>query len=133
MVYRVGGSFAPPLSDELLASYKALTDALQPSPVKDAMTALLRCCGVWWDLPEPVGTSSFAHPSGAGTVVRLEAAHAAELDQYIPWQHELSAIQKLFDEIDNESDKQLRDSAFHLLWHVKELDLGREPMTADRL
>jgi hypothetical protein len=34
---------------------------------------------------------------------------------------------------DTPSQKSLRDAAFHLLWHVVELDKDREPITADKL
>lgn len=129
----IGGSFAPPLSDELIASYKGMVDSLPPSPVKDAMVELLHCCGVWWKLPEPEGTKMWAHPSGKGTVVSLHPDHASALDPHIPWKHELEGMKVLFETISNETDKPLRDAAHHLLWHVIELDLGREPLTKDKL
>lgn len=130
---QAGGSFAPPLSDETLARYRAMTDGLPASPVKDALAALLHCCGVWWDLPEPTGPARGPHRSGVGAVVRLDADHAAALDPHIPWAHEIEAYKVLFDGISNETAKPLRDAAHHLLWHVVELDLGREPLTADKL
>jgi hypothetical protein len=127
----IGGNFAPPLSDEKLAAYTALVAGLKPSPVRDAMTSLLRCCAKWWELPEPAGTAARAHPSGRGVVVPLAPGHAKDLDDLIPWGHELKAAEELLDGIDPVGDKALRDAAFHLLWHVKELDLGREPLTND--
>lgn len=129
----LGGNFAPPLSDEKLSAYRAIVDTLPPSPVKDAMTALLQCCEHWWALPEPQGTKTRAHPSGRGLVVELQVDHAKELDDLIPWKHEIEAVAKLFDGIDPVSEKATRDAAHHLLWHVVELDLGREPLTADKL
>ena len=133
MLSFIGGNFAPPLSDEKFAAYKALVAVLPASPVRDAMTGLLRCCEKWWQLPEPAGTAIRAHPSGRGVVVALQDDHAAHLDDLIPWDYELEAAQKLFDTIDPVGDKALRDAAFHLLWHVKELSLGREPLTNDLL
>lgn len=145
---RMGGSFAPPLSDELLAKYKAMCGALpDESPVRDAMAKLLRCCGVWWELPEPNGTASRPHQSGVGTVVDMHDDHKKALWDHIPWSHrslpkndkgepvkgELDHIQELFDTIDPASAKDLRDAVHHLLWHVVELDLDREPLTKDRL
>ncbi len=133
MQSHVGGSFAPPLTNELLASYRETVDALPTSPIKDALSALLNCCGVWWELPDPVGTAMWQHQSGRGTVVKLQADHAATLDPHIPWAHELESFKALFDAISNDTQRDLRNLAFHLLWHVIELDLGREPLTKDKL
>ncbi len=149
---RIGGSFAPPLTDEKLAAYGVLA-ASAPGPVKDAMTELLACCEKWWNLPEPNGTAVRPHPVGVGAIVSLQENHAKELSDLIPWTHELKAMQELFDALPSGSTsgeevltdgvrwavvtdpeaKALRDAAFHLLWHVKELDLDREPLTADQL
>ena len=74
-----------------------------------------------------------AHPSGVGIIIPLEESIATQLFDDIPWDHEIDAIQKLCDEIDNSTQKELRDMAFHLLWHVKELSIDREPMTSDKL
>lgn len=135
-----GGSFAPPLSDDVLAAYQQRIDALPNSPVRDACTALMACCRKWWDLPEPAGTPQRSHPSGRGVIVDLHPDHAADLDDHIPWGHELDALggekegkPGLFDGIDPVKDRDLRNMAFHLLWHVRELNLGREPMTADKV
>lgn len=129
---RIGGSFAPPLSDELIAKYTHMVDDLPPSPVKDGMSVLLHCCGVWWDLPESNGTKQ-PHGSGTGTITNLEDDHKKALWDHIPWDHELNSIQALFDTIDPETQRDLRNAAFHLLWHVKELNLDREPLTTDKL
>lgn len=217
---RIGGSFAPPLTDETLARYRAAIAAMSPSPVKDACVTMLRCCEKWWELPEPVGTERRAHPVGMGQIVSMMQEHKDALDEHIPWAHELDGIQSLFDGLEYEAtvrnshrieawqravveavratyfkepgvlaglikalkhvgvimglltDKSrqemeamnekvlecraeitqvlsskshptipyptpeptpTRNMAFHLLWHVRELDLGREPLTTDLL
>ncbi len=156
----IGGSFGPPLSDEKLEEYHRRIDALPSSAVKDALNQLLPCCHKWWELPEPNHDVRLAHPSGRGTIVPLHAEHKEILDELIPWGHELEAIQRLFDSLPTGASheefvevttpdgkparvrqsvivypeaKALRDMAFHLLWHVKELDVGREPLTTDKL
>ena len=63
MAQRFGGSFAPALTDSLLADYTALIEALGPSPLRDALRILLNCCNKWWEQPESAGTSVRAHPS----------------------------------------------------------------------
>lgn len=137
-----GGTFAPPLSDELLSAYAATVNALPAGRLKEALNTLLRCCQAWWDLPESNGTASRRHPSGRGQIVDLSADHMQALWDLIPWSaasnghgqpDELEAIQSLCDGIDPVRDRDLRNLAFHLLWHVKELDLDREPLTADQL
>lgn len=133
MKLQYGGTFAPPLTDSKLAEYKALAAVHAGTPVGAAMQTCLACCERWWDLPEPNGTATMKHPVGVGTIVSLQADHKAALDEHIPWPHELDAIQALFDGIDNETQKPLRNAAFHLLWHVRELNLDREPLTADKL
>lgn len=126
-----GGSFAPPLSDEKLAYYWMLAESA-PGPLRDAMLSLLACCETWWNLPDPIGTATRPHSSGVGTIVRLNPEHATALWGHIPWDHELAAIQSLFDAIPTDQ-WELRNAAFHILWHVKELDLNREPLTNDKL
>jgi len=151
---RIGGAFAPPLTDELLAKYRTTIDDMPAGPIKDALDSLLPCCEEWWDLPEPNGTKTKPHPVGVGTIVSLQDDHKHVLDEHIPWEHELKAIQDLFDALPtgvtppgqeqfvygvrravviDPAAKALRDMAFHLLWHVRELDFGREPLTADKL
>lgn len=125
-----GGCFAPPLSDEALDRYATLASQAAP-PIRDAMRRLLACVEKWWNLPESQGDGT-AHSSGKGVVIPLDAAVATDLDEHIPWAHELDAIQRLFNEI-SASERDLRNAAFHLLWHVKELDLGQEPITTDKL
>jgi hypothetical protein len=128
---RVGGSFAPPLTDEMLAGYRDHAAKAAPE-IADAMRELLACVDHWWGLPDSKRAGK-AHASGTGTMIPLEAEHADALDSLIPWRKELDNYAKLFDTIDPARDKALRDAAFHLLWHVNELDLGREPITADKL
>lgn len=129
-VGRIGGSFAPPLTDELLDKYELLANAAT-GPVRDGMLVCLRCCRKWWDLPESTGDGR-PHPSGRGVIVDLDAEFAEQLDEHIPWQHEIAALQGLFDGLDP-AGKELRNAAFHLLWHVIELNNDREPMTADKI
>ncbi len=126
---RIGGSFAPPLTDEKLTSYESLAASASPE-VKDAMGTCLACVKKWWGLPYSGPAGSTPHPSGIGTIVPLDEPIAAALEPSIPWKHEIAAIQGLFDSIPA-SHKELRNAAFHLLWHVIELDLDREPITAD--
>lgn len=128
----VGGSFAPPLTEEKFDAYADIINGLDPSPVKDAMNVLFKCCSEWWDLPESTGEAR-EHGSGIGSIVDLDEPVRVKLDEHIPWAHELDAMARLFDSIDPVRQKELRDAAHLLLWHVRELDLGREPITADKL
>jgi len=114
----VCGSTAPPLTDELLDKYETLA-AIADTSIKHAIHKCLACVFKWWNLPE----------SNKQT---LDPEIATILEEYIPWAHEIDAIQQLFNNIpSNQMD--LRDAAFHLLWYVRELDFGREPITTDKL
>jgi hypothetical protein len=128
----VGGSFSPPLSDAKLADYRSAIELLQPkSRLREALEILLNCCEQWWEQPESTG-SGRPHPVGIGLIVDLDDSIAAALWEHIPWNDELDAFQKLFDAIEP-ADATLRNMAFHLLWHARELALDREPMTNDKL
>jgi len=134
---------APVLTDESLDRYRQLA-ASAPGPVRDSMLACLVAVDHWWELPASTRTDGdrlkLLRRVAAGEprtetvydLVPLEDAHREQLDELIPWSHEIAAMQGLFDTIPAEQ-KELRDAAFHLLWHLKELDLGREPATLDRL
>lgn len=129
----LGGSFAPPLTDHCLPRYKALAEALDArDPIRDAMLKLHACVLHWWGLPESGGPAR-SHQSGVGAVVPLDREFQDALWEHIPWGHELDAMAALFEGIDPVRQKPLRDAAHHLLWHVKELDLDREPATTDVL
>lgn len=133
--------FAPPLTDEKLASYRALADSCPDAEVRDALGTLLACVAAWWELPESARTDvqrwAIRHRGKDVTfpVVPLEAEHVAALWDVTPWMRELNTLSNskdtgLFDRLDR---GELRDAAFHLLWFAKELTLDREPVTADKL
>lgn len=126
---------APPLSDDLIAQYTQLADEA-PGPIRDALRECLAAVKLWWELPESqVAAASQVHIAGGRTlgVVPLEAAHQQQLFDAIPWEYELAAMGQLFESIDAQTHKPLRDAAFHLLWHCIELCHDREPLTKDRL
>lgn len=130
-----GGSFAPPLTDDLLAYYAGLIDTLpRESQVREALTKLYQCCDEWWEQPESTGGNGTSnHKSGRGIVVNLDEPVKKALWEYIPWTEELNLYGELFDRLSPITEKELRNAAFHLLWYVKELDLDREPITKDKL
>jgi hypothetical protein len=130
---RIGGSFAPPLTDELLVHYEAMLSTLDPkSQLADAFKICLNCCKQWWEQPESVGPGK-PHPVGVGTIVDLDAPIAAALWEHIPWDDELNVMGQVFEKIDPIAQRELRNAAHHLLWHAKELVRDREPLTADKL
>lgn len=131
---RIGGSFAPPLSDEILDTYEDLIGLMQPrTKLREALDVLLNCARQWWNQPESTGGITRPHPVGVGTIVDLDEPIAAALYDHIPWDYELKAYGELFEDLDATSQKELRDAAFHLLWFGWELTLDREPITADKL
>ena len=124
---RFGGSVAPALTDEKLASYKSLVESTDPATkVGDYLRIVQRCVARWWELPESDSEERQLHRSGSGQVIPLTDPLKKELFDLIPWEEELTAIQNEFETLPNGV---LRDCAFHLLWHVRELNLDREPIT----
>lgn len=124
---------APPLSDDKLAAYVNLATSQPDGPVRDAVCALLDCVKFWWELPEST-LEGVSHPSGRGKSIPLTDELKAKLFDLIPWDHELDGIQALLDKLPSEGNAaELRNAAFHLLWHVKELARDREPITLDKV
>lgn len=131
--------------------------------VREALEGCLRCVKLWWDLPESErkdGKKFLIEHRGQTTeyeAVPLEAAHVQALWNVTPWPRELEPIKQLFATIDADAARRngdlvaawqdaggkgprpplestaLRDAAHHLLWHVHELALDREPLTIDKL
>lgn len=129
---RVGGSFAPPLTPEKLAAYKALGESCPDLQIRDIFAKLVRMVEVFRETPESTlpGTP---HPSGMGTIVPLTEEEIQRIWDTTPWGEELDAYGVICDRLDPVSDKARRDAAFHLIWFGRELDLDREPITTDKL
>ena len=135
--------FAPALTDAALAKYEALINGLgsDMGEVKDAMQTCLKCVKAWWDLPESKRGDKerfiVKHKDKEieVAVTPLEKAHVSELDSVTPWMRELDTLSNKTDTgvFDSLPAGELRNAAFHLLWHCKEITLDREPMTLDKL
>lgn len=128
---RMGGSFAPPLDAAKIASYRALAATAEPE-VSEIMLNLCDMVETFQRTPRSKQNGS-PHASGVGTIIPLEQAEIKRIDSVVPWMRECDMYGEVFDGIDNETQKPLRDAAFHLLWFAKELTLDREPITADQL
>ena len=129
-ITRVGGSFAPPITADLLSEYRAAAESSGDQKVKDAVLQICDMVDLFQQTPASRNGGT-PHPSGRGMVVPLEEAEVERIWDAVPWDYECDAIQSLFDTLS--ADSPLRNPAFHLLWYAKELTLDREPMTADKL
>lgn len=129
-VRHVGGSFAPPITDEVLDRYEDLAGIASSGPVKDEILKLIEMVRVFRQTPDS-SLPSEPHPSGRGEIVPLEDAEIQRIWDHVPWDHEIDALKNLFDLIP--ADSMLRNPAFHLLWYAVELSKDREPITIDRL
>ena len=121
---------------ERLAVYKGYADAAEPQTA-EAMRALARLIEEWHAVQgehakTPKRMGGAAHPSGTGQVVSLHPDEVSRLWDAVPWNEELEMFGRIFDRIDPQGNKELRDAAFHLLWYGRELFLDRVPMTTDR-
>lgn len=133
MTTRHGGSFAPPMTDEAFAAGKLLVAALPAdSQEKDALDQLINLYEVWYNLPESQEPAS-PHASGRGQIVPLSKDLQTALWDHIPWADVLQSWSALFDRFHPESQKVLRNFAFHLLWYANELNNDREPITLDKV
>lgn len=129
----IGGSFAPPLTNEILSDYKAVIEATDAkTPVGSTLRILLNCVERWWELPIS-GGERIPHQVDKVTLIKLTDEIQQTLWDYIPWDYELKSMGQILDTISPETQKPLRDMAFHLLWHTVELCLDREPITTDQL
>jgi hypothetical protein len=128
---QLGGSFAPPLDAEKLATYRALAAAADPQ-TREALESLAKMVETFHETPRSQERGT-AHPSGRGVVVPLEEAEVKRIWDVVPWKEELDMYGQLFDRLDPAGQKALRDAAFHLLWFGYELTMDREPLTADQL
>lgn len=113
---RIGGSFAPPLTDELLSQYESLINSTDPrSPVGSALRTCLSCCKEWWNLPDPTHKNGSAlHLTGRGVIHWLDDEHRELLWNHIPWAgqtledgstapNELEAISQTFHQIESDA------------------------------
>ena len=129
-----GGSFAPPMDDARLTEIEAMASALDPSPVKSEMQDLCKMMRSFRETPDSTqpGRPVLAL-RGARLHVPLEDEEVERIWDLVPWEHECTAIGVVFATISNETDHDLRNAAFHLLWFARELCADREPITNDKL
>jgi hypothetical protein len=111
-IQHVGGSFAPPLTDELLANYAELADTAEPE-IRDAMLTLHKCAAAWWEQPESTSPGR-PHMSGRGTIIALDKPIAAALWDLIPWTRELVSMGELFASV--QADEVARNSVKLAAW-----------------
>ena len=159
---RIGGSFAPPITPELLDEYRERASKAS-SEVRDVMEKLCDMVEAYLDRPSSKKNGT-PHPLGIKglSIVALEEDTIEELDPLVPYPYECDAYQGLFESlpigvrtterfeesdefadgqvrlkqvsaVDDVDAKELRDAAFHLLWYAKELTLDRVPATTDTL
>lgn len=128
---------APALTDETLAKYRETINGVEErTELRDILETLYKCVTEWWNVPvssakevEAVtGTDLTVGPKVK--LQKLDVGTIMHLWEHVPWMHELLAYEKILEEI---TDKTLRDTTFHLLWHAKEITLDREPVTMDRI
>ena len=127
----VGGSFAPPLTEDKLKEYKLLA-ATADIRINEVMLKLIEMVEVFNQTPTSASTP-IPHRTGIVNQILLEEQEITRIWNYVPWDYEIEAYSKLFETINNSDNKPLRDACFHLLWFAKELESDREPITNDKL
>jgi hypothetical protein len=149
----IGGSFAPPLTDEKLAEYELLAKECADRKAAGYMADLCKMVRVFRETPESTEKAR-KHPV-AGLMVPLSEAEVKRIWDFVPWAEECDLMGAAFDKLqagecaenarllevarlsgaDAPSllDTRTRDAAFHLLWFARELEKDREPCTNDKL
>lgn len=126
-----GGSFAPPLTPEKLNSYTELANTANDI-VKEIMLKLIAMIKHFNLTPSSplVGTE---HATKLALIIPLEDKEIERIWDVIPWEYEIDSYSAVCDSISNETHKDLRNAAFHLIWFARELCADREPITNDKL
>ena len=128
--------FAPPLTDELIAKYKADIAACEPGEIKDALTECLACVEAWWNIPESTRKDGdkfeIMHKGSKVTfqVTPLESEQVKQLDGTTPWMRSLNGMSQLFAVL---PQGPFCNMCHHLLWYCKEITCDREPLTQEAL
>ncbi len=130
MSYRLGGSFAPPITAEKLDTYRLLADQ-EGGEIGHEMTKLCQMVEVFFQTPASTLPGK-PHPL-RGTIIPLEEAEIKRIWDYVPWPRECESLSDLFETIPNETKRELRNAANHLLWYARELAADREPITNDKI
>lgn len=130
-----GGSFAPPLTDELLAQYDVLVSALDSrEQTTDIIKQLLACVRAWWNEPDSTGGGK-PHPvfGKAVAMIDLDGDIAARLWEAIPWREELESWAPLLDKL--ESEKVQRNGVKLSTWRqaVHQAMFNESLLAANRL
>lgn len=133
---------APKLDSDGLEVYRSRANSAGDGPVRDSMLELIAMIEKYWEVPVSDSTSE-TKPLPCPldvcgkqvtelTMKRLSQDQVQRIWDKVPWENELNAMGDVFQGISAETDKTLRDSAFHLLWYGRELFLDREPITMDQ-
>lgn len=139
----IGGSFAPPLSDEALDRIESeIIPTITHPGVKDGMERLAKMLRTFRETPDSAAAGR-PHPSGVGTIIHLEDEEVKRIWDHVPWLNQDQRFRhgKVGDDdcdqygalFDTLPTGPARDAAFHLLWYARELANDREPITTSRL
>lgn len=125
---RIGGSFAPPITDELLAEYCSLCEQCKDRKAQGYMRQLVVMLNKFNETPRST-IEGTPHPVGVGVIVPLEPDEIERIWDEVPWPEECDLMGKAFDVLKGD----VRKAAYHLLWYARELTADREPITNDLL
>lgn len=100
---KVGGSFAPPLTPELLARYRELAEeAVRNRKYRQQGQLILQLADMVDKFNETPRSRerSTPHPAGIGQITKLEAAEVERIDDVVPYEEELLYYDSVFDKIE---------------------------------
>lgn len=121
----IGGSFAPPITEDHVKNWPTLIAATN-GLTRTALEVLHKL--MLAHRPHKAkALKGEPHPSGKGIIMPLADDVKKACEPHLPSHAEMEIFGQLFESLGGP----IRDVAFHLLWYARELELGREPPTTD--
>lgn len=125
MANEVGGSFAPPITDDMLKKWEKLNEKVGGLTGK-AIEQLIETVRTHRK-HVPTRTGGKPHKSGKGTIFNLSTKAKEACENCLPSADERKLMGQMFESLSGDE----RNMAFHLLWYANEIGLDREPITSD--
>lgn len=123
----IGGSFAPRITVEKVAEYRAIAEGVQDRETQAHMLDLCDMMDTWLQTPDiPMQSAGpFGQP-----IAKLPKDEIDRIWDTVPWPRECKLIGECFAEL---TDNAQKNAAHHLLWYAVELSNDRQPCTKDLL
>lgn len=140
----MGRSFAPPITPQKLAEYRALGESLPTGQVREVILLLCQMVEVFQQTPMSKEPPVLAPGCPMRVVIGenqkgqlvnvydipLEQKEVERIWDYVPWPSEIAMYRDLLKTV---PPGPVYEALGYLIWYATELAKDREPMTQDRL